>query len=318
MFILRESVIINQRMSTIEEYRTGAQSMTKANQHGSKGVSLRILHIAMIICAVIISILLIFSTYQSSNVFSKLSKATGNYIVRQEAAHELMEASDYLTEMVQRFTLEGDTQYLDNYFEEAFVSRRREASITSMAENEAEEVLVKQLQEAMDESTSLMYREYYAMKLVIDAKEIRDDHESLRAIELKEEDTFLSAEEKMDLAQKMVLGTEYYEKKEIIRTKLKSSLQTLDKLMATTRQTTSDELNSELTIVRTAIIVLTVIILVLIWLTAKLGTIPLMEAEKKIEAEEPIPEQGAKEFRNLARGYNRMHEKLYGNKEETP
>ena len=88
--------------------------------------------------------------------------------------------------------------------------------------------------------------------------------------------------------------------------------------MATTRQTTSDELNSELTIVRVAIIVLTVIILVLIWLTAKLGTIPLMKAEKKIEAKEPIPEEGAKEFRNLAQEYNRMHEKLYGNKEETP
>lgn len=290
--------------------------MKKANQLSKKGISLRLTHVAMLVCAVIISLLLIFSTYQSSSVFSKLSKATGNYIVRQEAAHELMEASDYLTEMVQRFTLEGDTQYLDNYFEEAFVSRRREASITSMSENEAEEILVKQLQEAMDESTSLMYREYYAMKLVIDAKEIRDDHESLRAIELKEEDTFLSADEKMDLAQKMVLGTEYYEKKEIIRTKLKSSLQTLDKLMTTTRQATSDELNRELTIVRVAIIVLTVVILFLIWLTAHEGTMPLIEAEKKIEAGEPIPEKGAKEFRSLARGYNKMHRKLYENEED--
>ena len=86
--------------------------MTMAKRNGSKGISLKTLHIAMIICAVIISALLVFSTYQSSNVFSKLSKATGNYIVRQKAAHELMEASDYLTEMVQRFTLEGDTQYL--------------------------------------------------------------------------------------------------------------------------------------------------------------------------------------------------------------
>ena len=29
-----------------------------------------------------------------------------------------MEASDYLTEMVQRFTLEGDTQYLEHYLED--------------------------------------------------------------------------------------------------------------------------------------------------------------------------------------------------------
>ena len=292
--------------------------MNNNRQKNSEGISLRVLHIAMVVCAVIISLLLIFSTYQSANVFTTLNKATGNYIIRQEAAHELMEASDYLTEMVQRFTLEGDTKYLDNYFEEAFVSKRREASISSMAESEAEEVLVAQLQAAMDESTSLMYREYYAMKLVIDAKEIREYPETLRAIELKDEDAFLSADEKMELAQEMVLGNEYYERKEIIRTNLKSSLQTLDKLMNTTRQNTTAELNQELTIVRTVIIVLTVIILILIYLTARLGTIPLINAEKQAEAGEPIPETGAKEFRYMAKSYNRMHQKLYGNKEETP
>ena len=292
--------------------------MKKDSPVSKDGISLRVLHIAMIVCAVIISLLLIFSTYQSSSVFSTLSKATGNYIVRQKAAHDLMEASDYLTEMVQRFTLEVDKQYIDDYFEEAFVSRRREASITSMTENEAEENLLSQLQEAMNESTSLMYREYYAMKLVIEAKEIRDYPETLRAIELKEEDMFLSADEKMELAQEMVLGTEYYGRKEVIRTKLKSSLQTLDKLMTTTRQKTTDELNREMTVIRLAIIVLTIVILFLIWLTAKLGTNPLIRAEASIAKEEPIEVKGAREFRNLARGYNRMHEKLYGNKEENP
>ena len=292
--------------------------MQKSLKNAGNGISLRTVHIAMIVCAVIISLLLVFSTYQSSNVFSALSKATGNYIVRQSAAHELMEASDYLTEMAQRFTQEGDTQYLDNYFEEAFVSRRREASITSMSESEAEEALVAQLENAMEESTSLMYREYYAMKLVIEAKEIRDYPETLRAIELKEEDMFLSPEEKINLAQQMVLGTEYYERKEIIRNNLKSSLQTLDDLMTTTRRETTAKLNSEMTIVRLAIIILTVVILLLIWLTARLSTIPLMEAQKLAEAGKPIPETGAKELRYLARNFNRMQEKLNANKEVDP
>lgn len=290
----------------------------KKSRNTSKGISLRAVHIAMIVCAVIISLLLVFSTYQSSNVFSALSKATGNYIVRQSAAHELMEASDYLTEMVQRFTQEGDTQYLDNYFEEAFVSRRREASITSMSESEAEATLVAKLENAMEESTSLMLREYYAMKLVIDAKEIRDYPETLRPIELKEADMILSPEEKMNLAQEMVLGKEYYERKEIIRNNLRSSLQTLDDLMTATRRETTARLNREMTIVRVAIIVLTVVILFLIWLTARLSTIPLMEAQKLAEAGKPIPETGAKELRYIARSFNRMQEKMNTDKEETP
>ena len=291
--------------------------MSKNRNSNNEGISLHVLHIAMIVCAVLISVLLIFSTYQSSNVFSALNKATGNYIVRQKAAHDLMEASDYLTEMAQRFTLEGDTQYLDNYFEEAYNSKRREAAITSMKETAAEEALVSQLEDAMEQSMSLMYREYYAMKLVIEAKELKDTHDEIRAIELKEEDAFLSADEKMELAQEMVLGNEYYAKKEIIRTNLKASLQTLDKLMTTTRQDTTAELNRELTIIRVVIIILTVIILALIWFTAKLGTVPMMKAKKCAEAGEPIPVIGSKEFRYMAKSYNKMHEKLYGSKEET-
>ena len=79
------------------------------------GISIHVIHIAMILCAVVIIVLLLLSTVQTSNVFSALSRETGNYLTRQKAAHDLMEASDYLTEMVQRFTLEGDTVYLDNY-----------------------------------------------------------------------------------------------------------------------------------------------------------------------------------------------------------
>lgn len=290
--------------------------MKNQNGSGKKGVSLRVIHMAMVVCAVVVCLLLVYSTYQSGSVFTKLSTATGNYITRQKAAHDLMEASDYLTENVQRFTLEGDTRFLDNYFEEAFVNRRREASITSMSENEAEKSLVGQLQEALDESMSLMYREYYAMKLVLDAKEIRYDQEKLRGVELKETDAMLTADQKMDLAQSMVMGTEYYSHKEIIRTKLKTSLEMLDKLMAATRQETADNLNRELTVVRLVIIVLTVVILTLIGLTAYLGTIPLMNAEKQIEKDQPIEVRGAMEFRSLARGYNKMHDKLYGNKEK--
>ena len=290
--------------------------MKKNNLNRRDGISLRVTHIALVVCAGVVSLMLIFSTYQSANVFSQLSRATGNYIVRQKAAHDLMEASDYLTEMVQRFTLEGDTQYLDNYFEEAFVSKRREASITNMSENNAEEAMLQQLQQAMDESMSLMYREYYAMKLVIDAKEIREYPETLRAIELKEEDAFRSAEEKMETAQAMVMGPEYYARKEVIRNNLKASLNTMDKLMATARQSSADEMNRELTLVRAVIIALTVIILFLIWLMSHEGTMPLIRAKECAEADKPVPVTGAREFRYMARSYNKMREKLYGDEED--
>ena len=270
------------------------------------GISIHVIHIAMIFCAVVIAVLLVFSTVQTSNVFSALSRETGNYLTRQKAAHDLMEASDYLTEMVQRFTLEGDTVYLDNYFEEAFVSKRREAAILSMSENDAEPDLVQRLQEAMDESQTLMYREYYAMKLVADAREIREIPETLRAIELKEEDIFLSPEEKTDLAQRMVMGSEYYASKEIIRTKLKTDLDNLDDQMTRARQETSAQMVRELSLVRVLVIVLVLVLVLLIVLTARLSTLPLLRAVESLRERKQIPVAGSREFRQLAESYNEL------------
>ena len=98
------------------------------------GISIRLIHVLMLICAVAIVLLLVFSTQRTSAVFTTLSNETENYIVRQKAAHDLMEASDYLTENVQRFTLDGDPKYMNQYFEEANNSKRREAALTTMTE----------------------------------------------------------------------------------------------------------------------------------------------------------------------------------------
>jgi hypothetical protein len=43
-----------------------------------------------------------------------------------------MKASDYLTEMVQRFTVDGNMEYLDGYFTEAVETNRREKAISKM------------------------------------------------------------------------------------------------------------------------------------------------------------------------------------------
>ena len=279
--------------------------MTKKANQGA-GISIKVVHVMMLVLSLLLIVLLIFSSYKNTNVFTQLNKETGNYIVRQKAAHDLMEASDYLTEMTQRFTLEGDTQYLDNYFEEAFGNQRREAAITTMAENEAEQTLVNQIQEALNESNKLMYREYYAMKLVIDAKEIKTYPDKLRGVELKPEDMNLSVEEKMDLAQKMVMGTEYYAQKELIRNDLKASLNTLENMMATTRTETTAQLNSEMNTVRIFIIIVAVLLLIIIGLSAYLGTIPLIRAAKCAQNGEAIPAIGAKEFRYLANSYNKL------------
>lgn len=278
-----------------------------------KGISIRVIHVVMLICAAAIVALLAVSVLRSSDVFTTLSAATDNYIVRQKAAHDLMEASDYLTENVQRFTLTGDVKYLNQYFEEANVSKRRDQALLTMSENHADESLIRQLREALNESQDLMDDEKYAMILVIDALGITKYPEDLRPLvhDLEKDDEFKSAEEKIKLAQEKVMGDEYYASKEIIRTKLKNSLEMMDDQMTATRRKTNADMMRDLSANRIVIIVLVAVLVILMLLVAALSTIPLIAAHRRMMNNERLPLTGSREFREMSERYNEVYDQLH-------
>ena len=272
-----------------------------------QGISLRMVYAGIIIGAVIICGMMVFLTFRLSSAFSELAEATDEYIELDKAANELMEASDYLTEKVQRFTATGNTEYLNAYFTEALETKRRENAIEKMAADPDSEQALKQLQKAMRESEQLMEQEYYAMRLVIDAKGITGYPDSLQSISLSSEDAKLSAEEKTARALDLVLGETYYEKKDAIRSNMKESLGELEKLTHSTEKASKKLLRSDLAVFRIIIAVQTVGIFVIIWLTSRLGINPILKAVDKIKDNSPIPEAGANEFRYLAQEYNKMY-----------
>ena len=227
-----------------------------------------------------------------------------------------MEASDYLTENVQRFTVEGDVRYLDQYFEEAYTSRRREAAVRTMSDNHADAEMIKQLEAALKESDDLMDIECYAMKLAAEGYGIQSCPDDVKAIPLDSKDEFLTADEKISKAQDMVMGSEYYEKKVIIRTNLKSSLEAIEDQMARTRRETNADMTKEMRTNRIIVIILIVVLAALIVLTSLLGTIPLITACRKARKGERLPAIGSSEFRELSNRYNEMHDALYPEKEE--
>ena len=273
------------------------------------GISIRVIHVLVLVCVVAIVALLVFSTRQSSDVFSTLSSETDNYIVRQKAAHDLMEASDYLTENVQRFAQTGDEIYLDRYFEEAEVSRRRESAINAMNESQADANLVRQLEEALTGSKNLMHDEYLAMEIVIEEMNL-DTKYNEKLEPYKQDAASVSANDGMEAAQELVMGNGYYEKKEEIRTDLKNALEMLDNEMSAARRKTSAELTKDLTVTRILIVVLVLVLLILVVVLATQCTIPLITAYRCNEQKRHIPNIGSREFRALSASYNEMHDRL--------
>lgn len=271
------------------------------------GVSLRTLNKVLIISALFVSVVLVYSTYQSASEYRKLANGENEYIELEKAATDLMDASDYLTEMVQRFTLAGEREYMDNYFEEADVTQRREKAIETMAPVEHERDALRELWRALDESISLMDREYYAMRLVIEATGLTSYPSRLDSITLTEADAALAPEAKMARAREMVLGTEYYDQKNLIRAHMKESVAQLEETALADQEEAVDELGESLRVVRIVIACQMLLVILMIWLTSRLGINPVLQAVEHINEDDPIPVIGANEFRYLARTYNRMY-----------
>ena len=272
-------------------------------------ISLKAINIWLLVVMIIMSATVVFSTYRLTSSFMRLKSAASEHTDLVKAANELMDASDFLTERVQRFALSGNKRFMEDYFSEAFVTKRREDAISRMNVNEKTEAAYERLCKAMDNSVNLMDREYYAMRLVIEAMDITDYPEQLNDIILSDEDKALSAHEKMDKALEMVLGDEYYKQKDRIREEMMESVEEVDKLLVDTEAFELEALQKDLDTVRIVIVIQMVSILVIVFLTSHFGIDPILKAVDKIKDDSPVPEFGAKEFRYLAQAYNKMYSK---------
>ncbi|MCR4687070.1 MAG: GGDEF domain-containing protein [Lachnospiraceae bacterium] len=274
-----------------------------------KGISHRRLHLLMTLIIIIFSGAIILFTLRLTDAFLRITSASEQYSELQASARELMNASDYLTEQVQRFTLNGDRKFMDNYFTEAFESRRREEALEAMDANPDTEEAKAKLEAAMASSVKLMDQEYYAMRLVIEAKGYTDYPEVLQNIELTEEDAALSVADKIRKANELVLGDSYYEQKDIIRQNMQESYDEIEKLADNYTQSEMAKLRRYILLAHVAVFLQAALIFAIMGLTSMLAINPVHKAIDEIKAGLPIEERGSKELRYLARAYNKIYEK---------
>ena len=273
-----------------------------------KGISLRTIYRCLVVGAILMAAVMIFFTFHLSTGSSHLAEISEQQIQFRKATRDLMDASDYLTEKVQRFTIYGNRRFLDEYFTEAFKNKRREEAINTLSKDEKAGEALAKLKKAMDASVKLMNREYYAMRLVVEAKGYTDYPEQVQAVVLSDADKALSPEGKMDRAVDMVHDNEYYAQQEVIRTNMRASLDELEKMNYQEDQKSLTDLQNEMNVVRIFILIQTLAIFFMVWLTSRLGIHPVLNAVEEIKEDKPIPEIGANEFRYLARTYNKMYE----------
>jgi diguanylate cyclase (GGDEF)-like protein len=279
-------------------------------RQSGQGISVKNANYVMTAITLVISVLLILTTYQANTGYSETRAVTDAYIELQKDASALQAGSDYLTEQVRCFAETGERVYLDNYFEEVNVTRQRDNAVRSIHEIMGDTPAYQSLVSAMGESVDLMDREYYSMRLKIEAcgYDLSEFPDVIRAVELSAEDAARSAGEKDALARSMVFDREYHSQKTAISGNVQECLASLAEAFEGRRTATEEQLRRIMARQR-AMIILTVVATVVMLLLAMLLIVrPLVRAADDIRKDAALPVTGAREFRFLAKTYNLMSE----------
>ena len=280
---------------------------TKLEHWKQEGLSLRFTFLLMRALSVSITVLLLYANYVAFHTFHELSVAADNYIELQADASSLLEASDYLTEQAQRYAVIGEREYLDNYINEIEGLKRREAAIDLMKERLPESDALRQLELAMQESDALAEREYYAMRLVLNAQTDPAIPDVMRNVKLEEADLERSAEEQMNRAAVITHDKTYYEKKNSIRINLQECIEELKQQTHAAQKQMEKNMLRDLIWMTVLIILQSLNLLFLLGVTTRLGINPVLQAVEHIRNDQKIPIIGASEFRYLAGTYNKMY-----------
>ncbi len=272
----------------------------------NRGASLKTINMAMGGIVAVLAVLLMISIYRSSFGFEALRAVTRQHAELRVSSYELQIASDYLTEQVRCYTESGNREYLDHYFEEANVTRRRDRALEILQGELGDTVPYQALQAAMNQSVHLMDREYHAMRLTIESRHVDVTlfPDQIQRVELSGEEKGLSDAEKEALARNMVFDDEYHHQKEIISENMQTCLRDLDDIMHGREEEASASMDGILWQQRILIILLIICILALVILNVNLMIQPLLQAVNEIRGDRPISVHGAWELRYLAHTYN--------------
>lgn len=258
---------------------------------------------------IIVALLFIVVSVAGEREFGVLRNTTEQYIVCENAAKQLQDGSDYLTEQVRLYAMTGEQKYRDLYFEEANTTRRRENALEELGRYFEGSDAIAALQSALQMSQELMQSEYYSMCLVeeADGEEKAAWPEELQNVELSGEDAALADDEKRQKAQELVCSSEYQE----VRDRITDSVsQCMADLIARTRNSQGrvSSIFSDMYLkLEIGIVILAVLMLSMCLIIRKLIVKPLLSYNESIKRGEIFPVIGAAELQNLAETYNKVY-----------
>lgn len=257
---------------------------------------------------IVIGVLFIFVSVWANKQFHVLQNATDQYIICEQAATDLQDGSDNLTEQVRLYAMTGRTEYMNRYFQEVN-SDRRETAVENLRQDFDGTDTFTALENALSYSKKLMDTEYYAMRLISEAKNVDKViwPDEITAVQLSAEDAALTADQKLQKAQQLVSDNAYEMARMQINTQIESSTNSMLDQTHNKQNHASTVFTDMYHKLEVGIAVLVILMLMLCMMVRRLIVVPLMKCEQSIQNNTTFPVIGADEMQMLAETYNEMY-----------
>ncbi|MFR7518800.1 MAG: hypothetical protein ACLUVD_02695 [Mediterraneibacter faecis] len=156
-----------------------------------------------IVVTLIFTALFIFICIFNQKQFHSFQESSQQYVLCKDSVEQLEEGCDYLVEQARLYAMTGNEYYMDLYFREAHMTKRREHALKQLEEYFDGTQTFTSLKSALKSSGDLMSIDYYSMRLIADANRISEDslQQEVAAVKLTDEDALLSSEEKLKKSQ---------------------------------------------------------------------------------------------------------------------
>ena len=281
--------------------------MSKVDRNS--GVSAKLLGWFFTIIVGAISIVLFGSLFFLNNKFTSVQESTNKYMSWKQTALDVKDASDYLTDQVRYYVFNKQKIYMDNYFEEADVNKRRDKAIETIESYLPDSRAAEEVKQAVQRSRELMSDEFYAMRLVVESLHISMDStypDEVKNVALSAEDIALNDEAKQNLALKYVIGEKYLEDKEYITQKVNIAVTEIDTMMEKNVIVSTEDLK-KIIVIQQILISLNIVALAggIIFLFVAVYK-PVNDSILRLRRGEKMEIKGVREYRYLASVYNEI------------
>ena len=274
-------------------------------------IPLKTVNYVFVIVAFLVAAALFAADSMVTRGYLLMEQASERYIAAESAATDLEIGSDILTESVRAFVVTGEFEYLQNYFTEADVTRRRDQAVSSLEKMMSQDSApYGHLSEALNLSNELMYDEYLAMALILSTGDYDEAliPDVLRKVRLSPEDAAKTVEEKRAKAVDLVYGSRYQEYKANILSNSQMCTRELIEASNAERMRLNKRMNVLLTVQTVLTVALLAVVLIMaVFLSAWIRK-PLTRMVEQMKAKRSVRPGGAAELRFVSETYNTIFE----------